>query len=404
MASTGTSQFAAVDASLGYLFQVRCALLWALLRLRNEPSFLVSIETLDDVEFATTGGTPTDLLQTKHHRENSASLSNASEDLWKTLRVWFSGVASGAIPPEASLNLLTTTHAPDGSAAARLRSLSRDVEGACTALDATAQSSTSDANEPAYKVYLEASRTERIAVLDRVTVLDSSDNVTDLDDALQREIFWAVDRGNHAAFLDRLEGWWLRRVIQQLTGQVTGQIASADIEAQMSDLREQFRQDSLPIDDDLLEFTLDEATMAAHSESTFVRQLELAKAGQRRIGAAVRDYYRAFEQRSRWLRDDLLVQLDLTKYEKRLSEEWELIFDAMGDEVGVDASEAEKELAARQVLAWAERELIPIRSGVTEPFLCRGSFHMLSDEIRIGWHPDFRDRLKTVIEAKGSAS
>ena len=42
----------------------------------------------------------------------------------------------------------------------------------------------------------------------------------------------------------------------------------------MSDVREQFKQDSLPIDDDLLTFDLDRATEIAHADSTFVRQLE----------------------------------------------------------------------------------------------------------------------------------
>ena len=63
----GASPFSAVDATLGYLYQVRSALFWALRRLKVEPDFLVSIETLDDVTFETTAGDATDLLQTKHH-------------------------------------------------------------------------------------------------------------------------------------------------------------------------------------------------------------------------------------------------------------------------------------------------------------------------------------------------
>jgi hypothetical protein len=172
----------------------------------------------------------------------------------------------------------------------------------------------------------------------------------------------------------------------------------------MADLREQFKQEALPIDDDLLTFTLDDATKAAHEDSTFVRQLEIIKAGKRRIAAAIRDYYRAFEQRSRWLRDDLVVGLDLHKYEQRLHQEWELIFEAMRDEVGASATDEAQEEAARSVLAWAERTPIPIRPGVTEPFVTRGSLHMLADEVRIGWHPEFRARLEALLSVKGNTS
>jgi hypothetical protein len=174
-------------------------------------------------------------------------------------------------------------------------------------------------------------------------------------------------------------------------------ILGAELEAQMSNLREQFKRDSLPIADDLLNFTPDDAAIAAHDESIFVRQLELAKANKHRVAAAVRDYYRAFEQRSRWLREDLLMVGDLENYELRLIQEWELFFEARRDEIGSEAADAAKLAAARKVLEWAEGASIPIRPAVTEPFVCRGSLHMLADSLRVGWHAEFRDRLSHLL-------
>ena len=403
--TTGSgNSFSAVDATLGYLYQVRSALLWTLRRQKSEPDFLVSVETLDDVTFETASGNPTDLLQTKHHRKGSASLTDASPDLWKTLRIWFEGHASGQIPPSANLYLVTTSAAPEGTAASRLRAASRDLAAAQHALDATAASSTNQTNMSAYAAYRKASSAERTAILSKVIIVDAAPTVVDLDSELRQEVYWAAGKEHHAAFLDRLEGWWLRRVLRQLTDASHDRVGSVELEAQMSDLREQFKQEALPIDEDLLEFTLDEATKVAHEDSTFVRQLSIIKAGKRRIAAAIRDYYRAFEQRSRWIRDDLVVGLDLQKYEKRLCEEWDLVFEAMRDDVGDAATDDAQEKAARSVLAWAERTTIPIRPNVTEPFVSRGSLHMLSDEARIGWHPEFRARLESILSAKESAA
>ncbi len=208
--------------------------------------------------------------------------------------------------------------------------------------------------------------------------------VDDLDGELRREVFWAVDKEHHVAFLERLEGWWLRRVLEQLCSRSGDRIGSIEVEAQMSDLREGFKQESLPIDDDLLEFNLDDATRAAHKSSNFVHQLDLINAGKRRVAAAIRDYYRAFEQRSRWVRDELVVGLDLRRYEKRLCEEWDLVFESMRDEIGNTATDHAKEEAARSVLKWAEHASILIRPSVTEPFVCRGSLHLLADELRVG--------------------
>jgi hypothetical protein len=268
------------------------------------------------------------------------------------------------------------------------------------ALDATAASSTNQTNISAYAAYLKATSSERTAILNKVIIIDAAPTVADLDGELRQEVYWAAGKEHHAAFLDRLEGWWLRRVLRQLTAAPQDRVGSVELEAHMSDLREQFKQEALPIDEDLLEFMLDDATKAAHEGSTFVRQLEIIKVGKRRIAAAIRDYYRAYEQRSRWIRDDLVVGMDLSKYEKRLCEEWEVVFEAMRDDLGDPATEEAQGQAARSVLAWAERTSIPIRSSVTEPFVCRGSLHMLSDDVRIGWHPDFRARIESLLSTK----
>jgi hypothetical protein len=403
---TSNNPFSAADSVLGYLYQVRVALLWSLRRLKNGDDFTVSLETLDDVTFQSSGGTPEELLQTKYHQKHEASLTDASEDLWKTLRVWFEAYADKTILAGTCLHLLTTGKAKTGSVAAYLKAgESRDVDVALKGLEATARSSASTANAAAYSAFLKTVPADRKKLLQSVIVLDGAPLMVTLDDQLKAEAFWAVERKHHETFLERLEGWWLRRILKQLVSPATAdRVRASEIEAQMSDLREQFKQDSLPIDSDLLTFDLDEATRAAHSASVFVKQLEIITTGKRRIVAAVRDYYRAFEQRSRWLRDDLILTDDLSQYERRLIDEWELVFEAMKDELGEAAAEEAKQTAARRVLQWAEHVAMPVRPDVTEPFIARGSFQMLSDEVRLGWHPDFQVRLADLLQSKGTAA
>ncbi|MHB1674006.1 MAG: hypothetical protein ACYCSP_07125 [Acidobacteriaceae bacterium] len=285
---TTPNPFSAADSALGYLYQVRVGLLWALRRLKMSNDFVISLETLDDVTFETKGGKPDELLQIKHHQSHEASLTDASADLWKTLRVWFEGYAAKTIPFGTALHLLTTAKASTGSIASYLRhDSSRDVDAALRGLVATAQSSISAANAPAYKAFLDISAKERRILIDGIIVLDGSSTITALDADLKTEVFWAVDRKYHDAFLERLEGWWFRRTLKQLaSASLTDRVLATEIEAQMSDLREQFKQDSLPIDDDLLTFDLDEATQTAHAGSNFVYQLEIIAAGKRRIASS----------------------------------------------------------------------------------------------------------------------
>lgn len=401
--STDTNQFSAADSALGYLYQARLGLLWALKRLKETSDFAVSLETLDDVTFETKGQAD-ELLQTKHHLARAAALTDASTDLWKSLRVWFEGVSARTIPDQTQLYLVTTSVAGPDSAASKLRESARNVAGALKALEATAQTSKNTENAAAYAAFLATPAPKRQAILERVVILDRTPVIGDLNEQLKLELFWATERSHQDAFLQYLEGWWFRRVILQLAKiKADDRILGAEIEAQMSDLRDQFKQDALPIADDLLNFTPDDAVFASHENSVFVRQLELAKAGKRRVALAVQDYYRAFEQRSRWLRQDLLMVGDLATYENRLIHEWELVFEAVRDDLGDAAADQAKENAARKVLEWAERTCIPIRPAVTEPFVSRGSLHILADGLRLGWHCEFRDRLKHLLGGEAAA-
>ena len=257
MGEGGVTKFSAASAALGYLYQVRSALLWTLRRMKTDADFAVGVETLDDVAFETTGGEPRELLQTKHHRRTQGSLTDRSVELWKTLRVWFVGHASGEILPDTSLFIVTTASAPDGSAASRLRATERDVERAREALSQVAATSTNAANAAAYAAFTDAAQLVQREVLGQVTVLDSAPSVTDLDAELRQEVYWAAARQHLPAFLERLEGWWLRRILVQLTNVAADRVGNIELESKMEDLREQFKQEALPIDEDLLEFVLD---------------------------------------------------------------------------------------------------------------------------------------------------
>jgi len=136
MTESNPDRFSAADSALGYLYQCRVALVSALQRIRAAEEFTVALETLDDVVFDKEGQAP-ELLQTKHHRTRSANLTDASPDLWKSLRIWNEGLAAGTIPPGTSFYLITTSQAGDDSAAHRLRVAERDVATARARLHAT---------------------------------------------------------------------------------------------------------------------------------------------------------------------------------------------------------------------------------------------------------------------------
>lgn len=392
--SNKLTDFSATDSALGYLYQVRLALLSSLRRLTTEATFALYFETLDDVVFEQVG-TPVELLQLKHHCESAANLTDASPDLWKTLRVWMEGRANGTIPADGQLYLVTTSAVGAGSAASKLLADERDEVEAARLLAATATTSTNQSNAPAYQLFRALEGENRSRLVESVVVVPKAPTIDETGAALRQEVRLAVRREHLESFLSRLEGWWYGRTLRQMIHPETPPILSTELESQLDDLREQFKLNALPVDQDILAAEVD---AAAYENAVFVHQAKLTEVSNRRILAAIRDYFRAFEQRSRWLREDLLLIGELDSHERLLREEWELEFDRVADELGNDVAQSAKRQAAQAIYSWVEKSCFPIRENVRHPSMTRGSFHILADRLLVGWHPDFMDRLKHLLD------
>lgn len=386
-----SSSFSAVDSLTGYLYQVRYALLDALKRAKEDVRFSVSIETLDDIVFET-DGQPLELLQTKHHSK-PGNLADSSSDLWKTIRIW---VKQYKTKINSHFYLITTSKVADGSIAYYLQQgTNRNVTNAISRLDSVSQSSTNKANIDAYKEYSSLTTKEKGELINCVSVLDSAPMILDLDKELRREIFYAVEMKYLDSFITRLEGWWYRRALQHLNKANQIPILAEEIMAESSMLREQFKQDNLIVDADILSAAIDEKS---YQTRIFVQQLKLININDRRIFFAIRDYFRAFEQRSRWIREELLQVGELDTYETRLTEEWEIRYEQLRDQIGDETAEKEMHRLAQELYAWVETgTLKQIRPQVNEPSMARGSYHILSDSQIIGWHPEFKHRLAELI-------
>lgn len=398
MADESRGRFSAAAPALGYLYQVRYALFDALRRLADGSQFSVSIETLDDVVFETEGEA-TDLLQTKHHVESRANLTDSSPDLWKSLRVWCEATTNDEMPEVSSLILITTGTAPDGTASFYLRpGESRNVERAVERLSSIARSSQNESLAAAYGEFRNLTPTQRHALLERVSVLDQTPSIVDLEQAMRREVYHAVEARFLEAFMARLEGWWFRRVVRHLATSASP-VLSEDLATAFADLREQFRRDNLPIDDEIMRASVD---ASGYQQSVFVHQLHLLELTEQRIVFAIKDFFRASTQRSRWIRDDLLVVRDLERYEDHLEEEWARRFERMREGLTDGAAGHDQRDAGRLLYAWVEDNDHPrIRRDVVEPAIARGTYQILSDRTKVGWHVEFRERLRSPISQGG---
>src|SRR5579859_1771391 len=362
-------QFSAIAPALGYYYQVRYAL-WRLLHDgRDNPDVALSIERLDDIAFEERG-TPLELIQTKHHVERVASLTDGSPDLWKTIRVWSAAVAEGSVPTgEVVRTLVTTSCAPPNSAACYLHppgSLCRNADAALNILCDTATKSRSSEGEAAYKAYqafLKLSNSQQRSLLDSVQILDSAATITDLEDKIHQELWLMAHQEHLPAIQERLEGWWMRTVVNHLMKGATGVIASRDLRDALVDILDQFRSDNLPVDFvDPSAFPVD---LSACNDRMFVSQLRLINVRDPRIFLAIQDFYAASRQRSKWVREDLLLIQELERYDHKLADEWEHEYERHREECEDSPSDNTMRDAGRELYKWAMNQSLLIRPRVT---------------------------------------
>ncbi|MGD9724846.1 MAG: ABC-three component system protein [Nitrospiraceae bacterium] len=251
-----------------------------------------------------------------------------------------------------------------------------------------AQTSTNEALEPAFSAFLALAVPMRSALLSAVEVLDNQSSITDLEIELEHALRLVAPAGKAAAAREMLEGWWWPYVCAALTVSPPTPIPIGLVEAKFDDIRDMLKRNSLVADFEHVE--PDEAKIAEYDGFRFVRQLQVIGLGGNRVRFAKRDFYRAFAQRSKWTREHVVLDDEVEKFERRLLEEWQPRFVAMCDAYGVsDPDEAALRQDGQALYQWVENEArFPFRS-LTARFLNVGSYHILANELRVGWHRDY---------------
>ena len=388
MEKTNETRFSASGSMLGYLYQCRLALLTALERIKANPNLEISVETLDDVQFEENGA-PLELLQAKHHI-NPADLTDYSVDLWKTIRIWSELKKNSKFSSDVTLCLITTAQAKKDTIAARLRTgESRDEKKALASLKQIALSSDNQTTLAGRDAFSSLSENEKKELIEAIVVFDKYSSISGLDQSLEEALWGVCERAKVSCLLEHLEGWWHRKVIECL--QQKCKVSAQEIESCIGLLRESFKDNNLPIADEVRNANPD---VAPFKDWIFSKQLRLIGVGEKRVGIAAKNFYKAREQRSRWIREELLIENDLDSYDEHLEEEWSVRFEQAVDHLPNEVTEEENVKAGQGIYKWVETDAsIPIKPQCQEAFITRGSYQILSNRKKVGWHPEFKDLL-----------
>jgi hypothetical protein len=399
-----TDKFSAGEQGLGYIYQARLAML-QLLQLPEDTT--VFLEKDDDLDFVDSDGSKS--LASLKHKAVGDRLTDLSTDFWKSVRIWLARYKrDGGSASNLRFFLFTTGAVSGASFLTRFLPVRRGTDDEATTLTEQAEEalsrSKSDLIAEIFRAFEELTGTEKEDFLTRILIFDGSPRIQDIPDTIKDMHMRSVRREHRNAVFERLEGWWNDAVIKQLIGGRAEGIVGYELSDKLSALSEEYKLDNLPIT-----FRGKKPTGEIDTENdprTFVAQLRKIGVSSNRIRNAILDFYRAFEQRSEWARENLLVSREIEDYEDRLVDEWSRYKDVVFEELDENSAEDVLLRAGRELYTWADQqtgnyESLRIRARVTEPYVTRGSFHILADAApapRVYWHPRFLDHLGQLLE------
>jgi hypothetical protein len=384
------SMFSANEPNLGYLYQIRTGLL-LLMRTQNDEANLLN-EKLDDINIETPN--TLHMYQTKLHIKSVANLTDASPDFWKTIRVWCEGIKSKQLDlNNCMFNLITTASAPAGSIPFELRiskDKSRDVDNILLLLKNVIHYSKNETNKAAYDSFSSLRIDEQKKMIENITVIDSSVDITEAKKEIIQFLKYSTYKEKVNALFERLEGWYINEVILQLLNN-RNSISKQEVLNKIHQIADTLRADNLPADFPV-SIATNEEKLSPYRHYKFVKQLQAIQVNSKQINLAISDYYRAYSQKSKWLRDGLINPSDEMQYDSKLFDDWERKYSIIEDTLNMD--DDTQRLEGKKFYEKFYVNTIPninIKERFNEQYMITGSCQMLSDKKKIGWHPNFKN-------------
>lgn len=405
MADSSTDQYSAGEQGLGYIYQPRFALL-RLLQLPESTSVL--IEKDDDLDFLDKDGVKT--LASLKHKAVGDRLADLSIDFWKSVRIWLARYSrDGGSQADLRFFLFTTGTVSEKSFLRHFLPDQLPEDGGSTSLSQLANAvltkTKSDLIGTIAKELHELSDEEKDDFFSRIVIFDGGPRIVDVPLIIKDQHMRSIRREFRDAVFERLEGWWHDAVVNLMSGKRTEAIYGYEVSDKLSAFADEYKSDNLPI---TFRGKAPAGEIDAENDPRlFVVQLREIGIASNRIRNAILDYYRAFEQRSVWARENLLVSGEMEEYEDRLVDEWGRYKDAVFEDLDEESAEEVLLEAGKALYKWADLEsgniaMLRIRERVTEPYVLRGGFHILANSRplpRVYWHPRFLNRIGELLGA-----
>lgn len=390
----------ATASALGFRYQERFALLELFDTKDDEAT--VAIEALDDVQLTANG---TDILEQLKHSfaKQPTPIDIKSTNLWTTLRIWADLLPSVDIS-STRFSLITVAPLSQGSLLECLQTAGSDRSELQSALISEAQRVLEEVRAaetggkskphakrmPGAKSFLSLSDRERAELLSKIALRSNAPRIDELEKMLaQRLDTYPVPQREPLS--RKTYEWWDRQVLLSFENKRDRFIARHEILEQLSETSAMLHSETL-----MDSFSSKQPPAVFHTNEMLAKQCDLVGAKSPMLRRARISEWQARNQRSAWSTEAPSKHSKIVEYDEELVLAWEYQHETACENATAGDETALKSEGLK-VLKWAlensTADVGKIEATITSPFYVRGSYQVLSIQGRVGWHPEYVDRL-----------
>lgn len=388
-------------SALGFYYQVFFALL-TLLGVDSDDA-VVGIEQLDDVDLRVDGQTL--LFQLKHSLSSAPPpITLKSRALWRTMKVWTDALP-GLNLSETRFHLVTVAGIAGGSPLTALTAESSARENLVREMSAEAQrvidartaATAKGSKELPFadrvdgcQAFLALSESERLNLLRRTLIKQGSPNIEEIESLIcvHLKIVPSTDRPQVAK---KLIEWWDRQAVYSLCDRRERVISRTELQQQITEIISELERGSLYPD-----FETASQPENYQPDGMLARQIRLVDGKPSDLSRAIREEWRAREQRSKWLNEKPNMAVVIGDYDLVLEEHWRDRHCQVVEECS-DSHNEKKCVLGLKILRWSHEDapqtVRPVSQGWNAPYYVRGSYQVLAINLKVGWHPNYVELL-----------
>ncbi|MBO6515449.1 MAG: hypothetical protein JJ975_02765 [Bacteroidia bacterium] len=400
-----TVKHTASGQAAGYLFQPDRALYW----LSNcEKGATVGVETADDVTVVNDKGETVIREQDKNSvQADGVPIKDRSNDLWNTLYIWVKALESGEFKTE-NVGLFFATNKPIPEDA-----LVKKIAEADNSLvdDIISRLKTAGQDPPlgiAEKVKYVLSKENFVKEL--VPIIQLSDNNTpgNLDDKIINQLHLPTETAYE--ILNELKGWIHSAITTLWNEGKPGVLSREAFDNYLNQSR--YIANSRKVRERVKRLVLDnieETKKSGAKQGIFVKQIEAISDDEFLAIDAIDDYLCADVERTRLIVAGEITGADFDDFDDKCEERWKEVTrrNIRTDKINSILSDRtltqeQKEQKLRDLGFEIYDQTCSGYNGVlagyttTESYLTKGTYHMMSDSLKLGWHPQWKEMFNPV--------